>query len=993
MINIITNTFDNNNKWHNPVESEAELENKLLKHLESQDYELVNDKVFDQESLLSNLKEQLNIHNKKKLNWFDLSNSEFDRILSHLNKDWIFEKAKKLRDKFWLVRDDNNWDDTYIEFLNQDKWCQNQFQVTNQITINWKYVNRYDVTILINWLPLVQIELKKRWVALNEAFNQINRYKKHTFNINKSLFQFTQILIISNWVNTKYYSNNPIPKSTKQEGLHSFNQTFNWADKENKNINNLFDFSTSFLNTCHISKMISKFMVLHSNWTMMILRPYQYYASEAVLNLIDNNSWNGYIWHTTWSWKTLTSFKTSQLISQLSIVDKIFFVVDRNDLDHQTVEEFNSFKEWSVDWTNNTNKLIKQILDPSVKLIVTTIQKLNMAVSNNKYSKQLKEFKNNKFVFLFDECHRSQFWDTHQKIKTFFTNNQMIGYTWTPIFADNHNNKKTTEDLFHKELHKYIITDAINDKNVLRFSVEYVWKYKKKNTKNEIDILVEGDINDKEVLDSPDRLNKITDYIIQNHNQKTHNKKFTSIFATSSIENVIKYYNLFKAKKEEWKHDLRIATIFSYWTNEESKDMDVDVLDHDINFDIDDKNIDKHTREHLDDFISDYNNNYWTKFSTKVQWGFYDYYHDIAKRVKKREIDILIVVNMFLTWFDSKSLNTLYVDKNLNNHGLIQAFSRTNRVLDKEKTIWNIVCFRNLKQKVDEAIALFSNKDAKRTIILESYETYKQTIDSNIEKLLEVVPTPEDVSNLVWEKAKMEFIKIFRTIIRNQNDLLNFSDYDKKELSIDEQTFLDYQSKYLDLKYEAESDLKKWKVSIVNDIDFETELIWKDTVNVDYIITLLQNLLNEKNNNPDFNLEKEKKKILNETNSDEKSRHLSELVEKFIDEQLLVIDDSLEVEENYTNFQEKESKEYKVNFSKEEFISLDNINKMINYYIDSKKFLGNNEISSFIENKKQFLFENWKDWKRMSFLEGEKMKTITRERIKWKIVNYYKKFN
>ena len=641
-------------------QSEAILEENLIKQLVENQYEKVV--IKDDKELEQNLKKQLEKHNKT-----TITETEFKRILNYLNKGNVFEKAKILRDKFVLPCDDGTT--KYIEFLDSEHWCQNLFQVTSQVTVDGKYKNRYDVTLLINGLPLCQIELKRRGLELKEAFNQTLRYKRHSYSANNALFNYIQLFVISNGVNTKYYAN------SKLESMN-FKQTFFWADKNNKNITNLEEFTNSFLERCHLSKMICKYIVLAEvPKILMVLRPYQFWAVEAIIERVRDTSKNGYIWHTTGSGKTLTSFKTAQILMKLPNVYKVVFVVDRKDLDYQTTKEFNSFSDGSVDGTDNTKALVKQFSDDT-KLIVTTIQKLNTAISKKQYLTQMEKIKDKHIVFIFDECHRSQFGETHLNITRFFEKNQMIGFTGTPIFVDNATGnklgKRTTKELFDDCLHKYVITDAINDDNVLKFSVEYVGRYKEKvGSATNIDIEVES-IDTKELLESQERLEKIVDYILANHARKTHSREFTAMMCVSSVDMLIKYYEAFKAKE----HNLKIATIFSYSANEEDKDANgtVELDDADGSF-VDEEHINVHSREKLDEFIIDYNKMFGSKFSTKDSQSFYNYYNDISKKVKNKEVDILLVVNMFLTGFDSKTLNTLYVDKNLKYHGLIQAFS------------------------------------------------------------------------------------------------------------------------------------------------------------------------------------------------------------------------------------------------------------------------------------------------------------------------------
>lgn len=916
----------------NTIQSEAQLENNLIKQLQGLEYDFVT--IKDEKELLENLKKQLEIHNFKTLDWKTLTNTEFDRVLNHLNKWNVFERAKILRDKMSLELD--NGDKAWIEFINMDNWCQNEFQVTNQITLEWTYKNRYDVTLLINWLPLVQIELKRRWLELKEAFNQTNRYQRHSFWSGIWLFSYVQLFVISNGVNTKYYANN-----RKQ----SFKQTFFWSDVKNENITKLEDFTKVFLEPCHISKMITRYIVLNeTDKILMVLRPYQYFAVEAIIDRVKNSTKNGYIWHTTWSGKTLTSFKTAQILTRIPEVKKVVFVVDRKDLDYQTTKEFNSFSKWSIDWTDNTTQLVKQFEDNNTPLIVTTIQKLNTAISKEKYLKKMEVLSWEKIVFIFDECHRSQFWDTHDRIKKFFTNNQMFGFTWTPIFAENHNNKRTTKDLFEEQLHSYVITDAIKDENVLRFSVEYIGKYKEKSNTN-LDIQVE-DIDTKELLESTDRLEKITKYIIDNHNSKTHNKSFTAMFCVSSVDTLIKYYELFKKQN----HNLKIATIFSYGVNEDDKDADW--LNDDVNLDIPENQVNKHSREKLDEFIWDYNKTFWTKFSTKDTQSFYNYYNDIAKKVKERQIDILLVVNMFLTWFDSKTLNTLYVDKNLRYHGLVQAFSRTNRILNEQKSQGNIVCFRNLKQNVDDAIALFSNKDAKEIILIESFETYVKYFNNALEKLILIAPSIESVDWFISEEEQFEFVKAFRDLLRLKNILETFVDFSFDKLEIDEQTFEDYKSKYLDIYRKVKTDNEKEKVSILDDVDFELELLATDIINVDYILKLLWNILDSSDENYKLKI---KEQVLRTVSSDPKMMSKRDLIEKFIEENLWSIKDSSNLSNEFDKFMIiQKSKEFE-KMCKEEDIDSARFAKLINDYLYTEKMPLKEEIAETLNYKPKLL--------------------------------------
>jgi len=944
------------------TQSEATLETNLIEQLVKLKYQKVT--IKDDKALEANLKTQLEIHNNITLN-----DQEFKRVLNYLNKGSVFEKAKLLRDKFSLTCDDGTT--KYIEFLNSEHWCQNEFQVTSQVSVEGVYKNRYDVTLLINGLPLVQIELKRRGLELKEAFNQINRYQRHSYGSNSALFNYVQLFVISNGVNTKYYANNK-----KQ----SFKQTFYWADEENNNITNLEAFTDVFLERCHVAKMICKYIVLAEvPKILMVLRPYQFHAVEAIIDRVNNTEKNGYIWHTTGSGKTLTSFKASQILMKLPKVHKVVFVVDRKDLDFQTTKEFNSFSDGSVDGTNNTKALVRQFGDDT-KLIVTTIQKLNTAISKTRYLEEMEEVKNEHIVFIFDECHRSQFGDTHLAITNFFTNNQMIGFTGTPIFEENavgnKLGKRTTRELFDDVLHKYVITDAIGDDNVLKFSVEYVGRYKERgDSATNIDIEVE-DIDTKELLESDVRVEKIVDYIIANHSRKTHSREFTAMMCVSSVPMLIKYYEMFRAKE----HKLKIATIFSYTANEEDKDANGIMEFSETEASAPNKarlkpsvpSENPHSREKLDEFIDDYNQMFGTKYSTKDSQSFYNYYNELSKRVKNREIDILLVVNMFLTGFDAKSLNTLYVDKSLKYHGLIQAFSRTNRILNEQKSQGNIVCFRNLKPNTDDAIALFSNKDAKDIILMKPYEEYLSEFDKTYrEKLLAIAPTVESVDELMDEEAQFAFVQAFRALMRLKNILSGFSDFSFDDLAMSAQEFEDYKSKYLDLYDSIKSNKESEKVSILEDVDFELELIQVDEINVSYILMLLAKLKDAK----DEDKKAQKEHISNIINGDASLRSKRELIEKFINENLMSIEDSESVAEEFEKFWEVEREKGFTELCREENLKTQEVEKVISNYIYDERSPLKKDIENTLQVRPKLL---------------ERGKVIPR--VRDKILDYVDKF-
>lgn len=930
-------------------QSEAILESQLVAQIQKLGYHSVV--LRNEVELLDNLKTQLTLHNADKLTQSGspvFSKAEFDKVLNILSKGSVFEKSKTLRAKQHIVRD--NGQDLYFEFFNMEHWCQNQYQVTHQVTVDGSYKNRYDVTLLINGMPLVQIELKRRGLELKEAFNQVNRYQRHSFGENSGLFQYIQIFIISNGVNTKYYANNR---------YQSFKQTFYWTDIENKRLTNILNgFTDAFLEPCHLSKMISKYIVLNETHKIpMVLRPYQYYAVEALIDRVSNTNKNGYIWHTTGSGKTLTSFKASQIIMNLPQVHKVVFVVDRKDLDYQTTKEFNSFSKGSIDGTDNTKQLVEQ-LSNDTKLIVTTIQKLNTAISKRQYMTRMDKVKHEKIVFIFDECHRSQFGETHQRIKDFFQNIQFFGFTGTPIFAENaiknELGKHTTSQLFGECLHKYVITDAIKDENVLKFSVEYVGRYKRKETATEIDIEVE-DIDTKELLESPVRLEKISDYIIQNHARKTHNRDYTALFCVDSVDSLIKYYDLLKQKKQAGHHKLNIATIFSYATNESDADAN-GFLPEELSVVEEPRalyGLQKHSREKLDEFISDYNTLFDTKFSTKDSESYYNYYNDISKKVKERKIDILLVVNMFLTGFDSQTLNTLYVDKNLKYHGLIQAYSRTNRILNEQKSQGNIVVFRNLKEATDNAITLFSNKDAIDVIIMEPYEDYVDKINKAYDALLQITPNVDSVNALESEEDELAFIKAFRELMRIKNVMVTFSDFDWSDLEIEEQEFEDYKSKYLDLYDKVKGDHQKEKVSILDDVDFELELIHRDEINVAYILQLLIKL---KSNSKKESSQVEKE-IFNLLNTETQLRSKRELIEKFILENLPLIEDTDLIKTEFETFWTLEQQKAFEKIVSEEQLSSEKTQKLIEDYLFAEREPMRDEVLELLSGDKPSVLE------------------------------------
>ena len=810
-----------------PVQSEAALENGLIDTLQKMNYEYVH--IEEEKNLSANFKKQLEKHNKKKLEELgrtEFTESEFEKILIYLEGGTRFEKAKKLRDLFPLELESG--ERLWVEFLNRTYWCQNEFQVSNQITVEGRKKCRYDVTILINGLPLVQIELRRRGVELKQAYNQIQRYHKTSFH---GLFDYIQLFVISNGVNTRYFANNP---------NSGYKFTFNWTDAANVPFNDLEKFATVFFDKCTLGKIIGKYIVLHEgDKCLMVLRPYQFYAVEKILDRVENSNDNGYIWHTTGAGKTLTSFKAAQLVSELDDVDKVMFVVDRHDLDTQTQAEYEAFEPGAVDSTDNTDELVKRLHSNS-KIIITTIQKLNAAVSKQWYSSRIEEIRHSRIVMIFDECHRSHFGECHKNIVKFFDNTQIFGFTGTPIFVENAVDGHTTKEIFGNCLHKYLIKDAIADENVLGFLVEYY--------------------HGNEDVDNADqdRMTEIAKFILNNFNKSTFDGEFDALFAVQSVPMLIRYYKIFKSLNPK----IRIGAVFTYAANSSQDDeqtgMNTGGYVSDSTGEADE----------LQAIMDDYNNMYGTSFTTE---NFRAYYDDINLRMKKKKadmkpLDLCLVVGMFLTGFDSKKLNTLYVDKNMEYHGLLQAFSRTNRVLNEKKRFGKVVCFRDLKSKVDEAIKLFSNGTPLEDIVRKPFNEVKRDYQELTKDFLEHYPEPHFVDYLQSENDKKQFILAFRDIIKKHAEIQIYNEFEKEanDLGMTEQQFMDFRSKYLDI-YDtfaakpteqpsgykvqddesgmvAEPDPSENDTTGLGDIDFCLELLHSDIINVAYILELIADL-------------------------------------------------------------------------------------------------------------------------------------------------------
>ena len=839
-----------------PVQSEAALENGLIATLQQMNYEYVQ--IEEEKNLRTNFKSQLEKHNRKRLEEIGrtkFTEAEFEKILIYLEGGTRFEKAKKLRDLFPLELDDG--ERLWVEFLNRTHWCQNEFQVSHQITVEGRKKCRYDVTILINGLPLVQIELKRRGVELKQAYNQIQRYHKTSFH---GLFDYVQLFVISNGVNTRYFANNP---------NSGYKFTFNWTDAANVPFNELEKFATSFFDKCTLGKIIGKYIVLHEgDKCLMVLRPYQFYAVEKILDRVKNSNNNGYIWHTTGAGKTLTSFKAAQLVAELDDVDKVMFVVDRHDLDTQTQAEYEAFEPGAVDSTDNTDELVKRLHGNS-KIIITTIQKLNAAVSKQWYSRRIEEIRHARIVMIFDECHRSHFGDCHKNIVRFFDNTQIFGFTGTPIFVENAVDGHTTKEIFGNCLHKYLIKDAIADENVLGFLVEYYHGNADVDNANQ------------------NRMTEIAKFILNNFNKSTFDGEFDALFAVQSVPTLIRYYKIFKSLDPK----IRIGAVFTYASNSSQDDALTGMNTGSY--------VSESTGEadELQAIMDDYNDMFGTSFTTE---NFRAYYDDINLRMKKKKtdmksLDLCLVVGMFLTGFDSKKLNTLYVDKNMDYHGLLQAFSRTNRVLNEKKRFGKIVCFRDLKSNVDASIKLFSNSNNLEDIVRPPFNEVKKNYQELTTNFLEQYPTPSSIDLLQSEKDKKLFILAFRDVIKKHAEIQVYDEFeeDAADLGMTEQQFMDFRSKYLDIydtfaggckpseeNQTPDEDTESTETSTesgIDDIDFCLELLHSDIINVTYILELIADL------NPYSADYKEKRTYIIDTMiKDAELRNKAKLIDGFI---------------------------------------------------------------------------------------------------------------
>lgn len=852
---IVLANYEKLPKTQTSYQSEAELEDDFISDLIKQGYEKV--KFSSSDEFYRNLKNQI-----ERLNSVKFNPNEWERFLNeYLDRpsDTLIEASRKIQENYiYDFKFDNN-ELKNIKIIDKKDIYNNHLQVINQFSQTGTHQNRYDVSVLINGLPIVHIELKKRGVSLNEAFNQIHRYSKESFNSQHSLYKYTQIFVISNGTFTRYFAN------TVARNKNNYEFTCEWADAKNRAISDLKDFTATFFQKKVLLEIITKYCVFNANNELMIMRPYQIAASERILRKIEAGYKNkkfgtleagGFVWHTTGSGKTLTSFKTSQLATKLDFIDKVLFVVDRKDLDFQTKKEYEKFQKNSVNGSLNTKELKKNIEKNDDKIVVTTIQKLNEFIKQNKTH----EIYDKHCVLIFDECHRSQFGEAQKNIKKYFKKYYQFGFTGTPIFPENALGVQTTANTFGAQLHSYVITDAIRDGKVLKFKVDYInlsAKFKDAEKEQNLEKLKKYE---NELLLHQERISEVVKHILDVYDTKTHRneiysvkdkrlKGFNVMFAVQSIEAAKLYYFELKKQINELKDDkkLKIATIFSFAPNEFGS-VKGEILDENFepNF------MDLSSKEFLDEVIKEYNNEFRTNYSTDSK-GFQGYYENLSKRVKDKEIDLLIVVGMFLTGFDAPTLNTLFVDKNLRYHGLIQAFSRTNRILNRVKTFGNIVCFRDLEEATKDAIKLFGDENSLNVILEKSYDEYINGYKNDdgefkgykalCDEMLAKFPNPLEI---VLDSDKKEFAKLFGEILKTENILKNYDEFSSFESPIDERFMQDLKSVYIGIKEEAyesknkdlDLEIDKEKIDF-SDINFEIELLKTDEINLDYILALI----------------------------------------------------------------------------------------------------------------------------------------------------------
>ncbi|BDX38429.1 DEAD/DEAH box helicase [Tenuifilaceae bacterium CYCD] len=848
-------------------QSEADLEKAFIEQLQTQAYDYLP--ITSEDELIANLRLQL-----EALNNYQFTNSEWEQFFKGKianQNNGIEEKTTIIQEDHiqLLTRDDGTVKNIYL--IDKANIHNNRLQVVNQYAVdNGQRANRYDVTVLVNGLPLVHIELKKRGVDIKEAFNQINRYNRESFWAGCGLFEYVQLFVISNGTYSKYYSNTTRFTHIRELGdgavkkgkrtSNSFEFTSWWADANNRPIVDLMDFGRTFFAKHTLLNLLTKYCVFTSDKLLLAMRPYQIVATERILNKItvSNNyksfgtiEGGGYIWHTTGSGKTLTSFKTAQLASKLPFIEKVLFVVDRKDLDYQTMKEYDKFEKGAANSNSNTAILKKQLEDPKANIIITTIQKLSVLIKKQKNHHVFSQH----IVIIFDECHRSQFGDMHTAITKTFKKYHLFGFTGTPIFAVNSSSNsradlRTTEQAFGAKLHTYTIVDAITDKNVLPFRIDYISTMKEQENIQDEKV---WNIDRERALSAPERISNIVKYIREHFDQKTKRNSFyqlkdrrlagfNSIFAVSSIEVAKKYYTEFQKQMMGLPSDkqLKVATIYSFGVNEDPENGIID----DENLE-DTSLLDQSSRDFLESAIQDYNKIFKMNFDTSSE-KFQSYYKDVSERVKNREIDLLIVVNMFLTGFDATTLNTLWVDKNLRLHGLLQAYSRTNRILNTVKTFGNIICFRNLEKATNESIALFGDKEAGGVVLLKTYDEYYNGYKKGdkdipgyadlVDDLQEKFPVGEQI---IGEQNQKEFIKLYSAILKVKNILSTFDEFSGNEI-LSERDVQDYHSMYINLYNDFRGKSKGDNENVNDDIVFEMELIKQVEINIDYILALIK---------------------------------------------------------------------------------------------------------------------------------------------------------